>query len=319
MTYVRFSSEDRILAVSNVLTMFLKRPFKGYRSRTLLNVDKNNVVGFEIFNREQEGKEQEKIALNFDGVNWNMTHPWNYPADSDRALEFINKIAEARKALLVEEKTDDLHQYGLDNPTFIINLKQKYGMSDKILLVGNRETGNVRTHLLYSKQFDKDLIFMFELSVMTSLKRKPIFYINKNPLNFNRDIVNKIILETTQEPITFFKNSQGNWSTLSPIEKNLGKITINRLFVISRYLIINDIYSADPSPEDLVATGLDKPKIKLSLYNDERLIVQVLYGKLVIGEKPATYISTSLSPIIYGTEVEVNSNINDVLEEVFGS
>ena len=192
-------------------------------------------------------------------------------------------------------------------------------MSDKILLVGNRETEKGKRHLYYAKQFDKDLIFMFELSVITALERKPIFYITKNPLNFNKDLVNKIILETFQKPVTFFKNSQGNWSTLSPIEKNLGKDTINRLFNISRYLIINHIYNTDPTPEDLVTTGLDKPTIKLSLYNDERLIVQVLYGKLVIGKKPVTYVSTSLSPIIYETEVEMTSNINDVLEEVFGS
>ena len=56
----------------------------------------------------------EKIEIDFEGVG-TLTPSW--------ADEFITKIAEARKVLFVEEKTDDLQQYGLDNPTFIINLK----------------------------------------------------------------------------------------------------------------------------------------------------------------------------------------------------
>ena len=49
MTYVRFASEDRVLAVSNGLTMLLKRPFNRYRSRTILNAVKNNIIGIFVF------------------------------------------------------------------------------------------------------------------------------------------------------------------------------------------------------------------------------------------------------------------------------
>jgi len=316
MTYVRFASEDRILAVTNQLTEFMKKPVRYFRSRSMLNVLADDIIGVEI-HRSQE--EEEIITLAFNDIIWVMIEPWNHPADPKNMEDFCDKISEARKNTLIAEQTDDLSQYGLDNPQNIINVHLKYGMPSKMILIGNRLKERGKSHLWYAKEFDKDLIFTIENSMVTSLNRTPIWFIDKQPLKFNRNFVNKIILETAENPITFFKDATNNWSVVSPVDKNVPKGTVNSIFSISRFLLIHNLFAVDPTPEELVESGLDKPRITLSFYRDDRELAQVFFGKTFTTDRPNTYFKTSLTPVVYLSGSSVNSSINSVIEEVFSN
>ncbi len=316
MSYVRFASEDRVLAVTNQLTDFLKKPVLFYRSRSMLNIVEDDIVGVEIQRTE---KYSDKLVLNHNEITWVMNEPWGHPADPDNMEEFCKKIADARKNTLIEEKTDNFSQYGLDYPTTILHVHLKYGMPSKMILIGNKLTEKGRTHLWYAKQFDNDLIFTIENSVNTALNRISIWFIDKHPLRINRNSVNKIVLETTQSPITFIRDIAENWSVVSPVDRNVEQNTINSLFSISRFLLVHDLFAYDPTPEDFVKSGLDKPQITLSFYKDDRILSQVFFGNSYVTDKQNTYFSTSLSPIIYVTHSNVNSSINTALEEVFSN
>jgi len=315
MTYVRFASEDRVLAVNNHVTDLLKRPVLFYRSRSMLNVVADDIVGIEI---QRTQKYKDKIVLQYNGIAWVMKEPWEHPADQSNMEDFCEKIADARKNTLVEEKTDDLSRYGLDNPNTVLQVHLRYGMPSKMILIGNKLTERGKTHLWYAKQFDNDLIFTVENSVVTAMNRTPVWFIDKHPVKINRTNVNRIVLETTREPITFVRDAANNWSVVSPVDKNVEQNTINNIFSISRFLLAHDIFAYDPTPEDIKKAGLDNPRITLSFYNGDRLLSKVFFGKSFTTNRENTYFRTNLSPIIYISRSSVNSSINTVLDEVFG-
>ena len=317
MSYVKFASEDRVLAVFKDMTDIIKRPVIKYRARTILNVLADDITSIEIFRTTDEGQE-ERIHMRHNDVTWMMNFPWALPADQSNMDELTKKLAESTKKTLEKETADDLAYYGLDKPSTVVNVKLKYGMPDKMILIGKRLTEKGSKHLWYAKQFDNELVFTLENSVITLLNRIPTWFIDKQPMKFNRNVVDKIVLETADNATTFLKDSEGNWSVVSPVDKNLEKETINSIFAISRFMLINDITSLDPTPEELEEAGITKPTVTITFFNNDRPLVKADYGKTFMTKRENTYVRMSLSPILYVTSSTVNSSINDVLNAVFG-
>ncbi len=313
MNYIKFASEDRILTIDKTLTDKLKWPARAYRSRTILNIVADDITGLEIINEYNE-----KITMVNNGINWVMQYPWKLNGDEKNMNELANDISRSKITALIEEKSDDLSKYGLDNPKLVFNVSLKYGMPEKIILVGNKlNIGN--RDLCVAKQFDQDLIFAFENSLVTKLTRKPEWFIDKNPMKFNIETINKIILETGNNSITFVKDAERNWSVISPVDKNLEFKTINKILGCTFYVLIHDIFAYEPAEKDIIIAGLDKPNIMISLYENENIVDQISFGNSYTTDETNTYLRTNKSPIIYITRASINSNINEILNDVFGT
>jgi hypothetical protein len=191
-------------------------------------------------------------------------------------------------------------------------------MSNKMLLVGNRLTEKGRRHLWYAKQFDNDLVFTIENGLVTLLDREPAWFIDKQPVKFDRNVVDRIVLSTEKEAVTFTRDAEGKWSSISPVDKNVPENTISNLFAISRFILVNDIFAFAPTPADLAKSGINKPKFALEFFSGNQTMGKFLYGKTFTKENLMTYVQTSQSPTVYITASQVNSSINYALETVFG-
>ena len=314
MAYVHFASENRVLIVSRELTERMKWPVIIFRSRTALNVVKEDITAFEIIRGNDE-----KIAMVNTGVNWNMQSPWKYNGDNKNIEILIKTISESSKQTLVEEKTDDLSRYGLDNPSIVLNVSLRYGLPEKILLIGDRLKEVGATHLYYAKQFDKDLIFTLESTFVDMQTHVKEWYIDKNPMRLNREMVDNITLETGNRIITFMKDAQRNWSVVSPVDKNLEMEIISKIFSCSHHISTHDLYAYNPTEEDIIKAGLDKPKAIITMYNNDNMIDQIVFGNTFVLDEPNTYFRTSKKPIIFITRTKINAELNAVLEAIFGA
>jgi len=312
MTYVKFASEDRILAINRELTDKMKWPVRSYRSRTVLNIVASDITGLEIIR-----KDNDKVSMVNTGSNWIMEYPWKLNGDNINMESLAEDISKTAKTILIEEKTDDLSQYGLDDPSLVFNVSLKYGMPGKMVLVGKKWEVDNR-ELYVAKQFNQDLIFAFESSLINKLNRKSEWFIDKKPMRFNIEKINKITLETGNDSITFVKDIQSNWSVVSPIDKNLEFETINTILSCTFYVLINDLFKYEPTEKDIIIAGLDKPNITISIYENNNIIDQIFFGNTFTTEETNTYFRTGKSPIIYITKSSVNSNINKILNDVFG-
>jgi hypothetical protein len=317
LTYVKFASSRKVLAVHYSLAEMIKKPVKYYRSRSILNVLADDILAIEIFRGSDESN---RVMMVNNGVTWMMEYPWEQPGDVSSMEEITKKIADSNKMTLVDENCTpaNLAKYGLDKPTYVLNVQLKYGMPNKMLLVGSRLAEKGTKHLWYAKQFDNNLVFTLENSLITLLDRTPTWFIDKQPLKFDRNVVDKIELKSDRETVVFTKNAEGKWSSISPVDKNVPEDTISNLFAISRFLLINDIYSFKPTPLELSKAGISKPKFVLTFYAGEQVLAKLTYGKTFTKDTLMTYVQTNLSPVIYVTGSQVNSSINYALESVFG-
>ena len=315
MTYIRFASENRVLAVNNFVTNLITRPVLFYRSRSMLNIVPDDIVGIEL---DRLGETNDYVNLINNGIEWILNKPYSHPADKKNMEDFTKALSDTRKNTLVAEHADDLSIYGLDNPKIILTTHLKYGMNSKMIMVGDKLTERGKTHLHYAKQFDKDLVFTIENSIVNNLSRQTIWFIDKQPLKFNRNVVDRILLKTAQSPLTFMRDAGGTWSVVSPVDKNVEQQTINSIFGISRFILSHELYSYEPTEEELKTAELENPHISIGFYAGEQLLAEIYFGKSYTTSTENTYFTTNLSPIIYISHSNVNSSINTVLEEVFG-
>jgi hypothetical protein len=315
MAYVKFASEKRVLAVSNLLTELMKKPVVYYRARTILNVMATDIQSFEISRGQNESN---RIQIVNNGVTWMMTFPWNYTADITNMDDLVKQISEANKLTLEPSQPGDIVKFGLNNPTVVLSVHLKYGMPDKMLLIGNKVKEKGRMPSWYAKQFDNEQIFTLENRLVTLFTRDPVWFIDKQPVKFDREVVDKIVMKSGKEPITFTKDPEGNWSVTSPVDKNLPREVVASIFAISRFMLINSLYSINPTPADLVKTGLDKPKFTLTFYSGDQLLSEMTYGKTFTQDIAKTYVKANSAPTIFITGSDVNTSLNYVLETVFG-
>ena len=316
-SYVKFAAENRVIAVTSILTDLLKRPILSYRSRTIANVLYDDIIGIDIYRRDPEIHD---IKLYFNNVVWMMKEPWDYLVDKKNIDLLVKDIAEAGKRNLIEEHASDLSQYGLDDPSIVLSVKLKFDMPDKMIVIGDRLKERGKTHLRYAKQFDNDLVFTTDNRLVTKTERDPEWFIDKQPVKFNRELVNKIVINTTtDDPFIFLKNAAGSWSTVSPVDKNVDQNVISSIYGISRFLLINKVVSFNSTPEDLVNTGLDHPNSTITFLNGSDVLTTVNYGNTFMTDLPNTYIQTSLMPLIFITNARVGSTLNSLFNQIYSN
>jgi hypothetical protein len=229
----------------------------------------------------------------------------------------LKTIADRTKIELVEESTEDLKKYGLDNPNTIVRVTFET-MPSKMLMIGNRLTERGKTTYWYAKQMEKDLIFTLENSVHQSLNYSIGYYIKRNQVQFDRNNVDKIILESSHEPVTFVKDAEKNWNVISPFDKNVDNQVASTLFFISFSLVSSGLYSFEPTTDEIKTAGLDKPQAVVSLFIKDKMVSKVEFGKTYYEKEPITYFRTSNSPSIFITKTTLQSMLNYISEEVYG-
>ena len=82
-------------------------------------------------------------------------------------------------------------------------------------------------------------------------------------------------------------------------------------------MVVREIVTYEPEPGNYIEVGLDKPKIKLSIYFNDSLLSKVLYGNSFMTDNENTYIRINDLPVIFLTDAKINSNVNNVLKEIF--
>lgn len=316
MVYVRFASEKRVLAVNRVLRMTFLRPLRAFRSNTIMNILPGDVQSIEIFRGRGASS---RISMSFDGISWLMQSPWEYAGDPNNMADLLKQLSETtRRKIEAETVTPaELAKYGLDNPNYVINVSLKNDMGDKTLLVGNRLPGKRRSEW-YAKQFDNDLVFTVGHAFIRTIDSKPVWFVDRQPAKFDRNVVNKIVLRSGKEELVFARDASNQWSAVSPVDKNVPEQTISAIFSITRFILVSDIIAVKPTKADLQRAGLAHPRFVVTIYSGNQTLAMFEYGGTITSSGTQTYVRTSLSPAVYVTGSPVDETMQDVFASVYG-
>jgi len=143
---------------------------------------------------------------------WQLTAPKALPADQDAVSAMVTSLGSLSADRLVDEKADDLKQYGLADPTLDIKVKRKDGKIDEVLIGDDLPTGSGA----YAKKPDDPRVFAIASFAKSGLDKRPEDLRDKRLMTFNQDKLTRVDLTGKGGPVEFGKDAQNEWQIVKP-------------------------------------------------------------------------------------------------------
>jgi hypothetical protein len=143
---------------------------------------------------------------------WRMTQPKPLAADQDTVGQIVSQLAAVNADKTIEEKATDLKQYGLDDPTLDIQIKQKDGKTQELLIGDNTLTGTGA----YVKLKNDAKVYTISTSVKSALDKVPNDLRDKRLMTFDQDKLSRVELNAKGQTVEFGKNAQNEWQLVKP-------------------------------------------------------------------------------------------------------
>jgi len=113
---------------------------------------------------------------------------------------------------VVEDKADDLKNYGLADPTLKVQVKRKDGKTDELLVGDDAPTGSGS----YAKLPNDPRVFMIATFTKSSLDKRPDDLRDKRLLTFDQDKITRVELQAKGQTVEFGKDAQNEWQIVKP-------------------------------------------------------------------------------------------------------
>ena len=154
----------------------------------------------------------EVLALKRDNGKWRMTQPKELAADNDTVGSMTSSLGSLTADKVVEEKTTDLKQFGLADPTLDVTINRKDGKTDHLLIGDDTLTGSGA----YAMIAGTNKVVTISSFAKTSLDKRPDDLRDKHVLSFDSDKLTRVELAAKGAPVEFGRNAQNEWAILKP-------------------------------------------------------------------------------------------------------
>ncbi|HVX65608.1 MAG TPA: DUF4340 domain-containing protein [Bryobacteraceae bacterium] len=146
------------------------------------------------------------------GGKWELTAPKALAADQDAAGSIASAVAALNADRIIEEKAQDLAQYGLVSPSIEVTVTEKDGKNRELLIGDETPTGSN----YYAKLQDDPRVFTIASFTKTTFDKTAADLRDKRLLTFNSDKLTRVELLAKGQDVEFGKNNQNDWQILKP-------------------------------------------------------------------------------------------------------
>ena len=189
---------------------------------------------------------------------WKYNGEENFPLDQSAFEEIISKF-EKIAADRVLEKPDNISEYGLDDPTVTVSLKDKDG-KEQTLQFGDTNSVTSSSYMTLNK--DNEKVYMVSSTIVTSLQFDINDLAEKETFPSITDITG-VIMERNGQTFSVFKDSSSStgWTVTGwdGTKKDAGSSQVSEFTNPITSLSWSSIISQNT--EDLSQYGLDNPTI----------------------------------------------------------
>ncbi len=158
--YVKLKGSDKIYLVSSNIISTLKVNGVYYKERRLFTPEKEDLNEIRM---ERNGDTSFTLDKNSDG-KWAITSPVSGNVNEEQLDTMLNYFSSFSVWNFVDDKSPDLSVYGLDKPSYVMEVKSKTGSMK--LLLGKEKTRDTE---MYGKLADSNDIFVLTLSSLNFL------------------------------------------------------------------------------------------------------------------------------------------------------
>src|SRR5579864_2602083 len=103
----------------------------------ILKIDENSITKVEL-----KKKDALAIQLTKSGSDWKITEPKPFAADQSAVSSIASAISALNSERLVDNKSTDLQRYGLEHPSFEVDVTEKDNKTQRLLLGDDTPAGS---------------------------------------------------------------------------------------------------------------------------------------------------------------------------------
>jgi uncharacterized protein DUF4340 len=221
--YAKLPDQPRVFLVSSFLDSTFNKSTFALRDKAILKFERDKADGLEL----TSGKTSVEFAKS--GSEWKIVKPVAARADYGAIEGAIERLSSAQMQAVIAPETDNLKQYGLDQPS--ATMVVKLGSSRAILMLGR--TSNA---VVFAKDLSRPMIFTVAPTVQTDVIKDVGEYRRKDLFDFRSFTANHVELKRGAESFAFekakgkdgkevWRNAAGKDVDMTKIEDLLTKVS----------------------------------------------------------------------------------------------
>jgi len=260
-----YKKDSTVFTINRSVKNSFNKKLFDIRDRQLLHFIRTDVRYLSLM-RESGKIEFEKS----EGSDW-IIPSINRPADNSKISSILSKLENNKAKAFVDEQGTQLKKYGLHKPTYQVELLLGPEKGQKRLFISNSLNGKY-----YAKDETRKPIFEIDSALVKDIKQKLTDFRSKDFASFDRNEVNRIVVQYGDTLFTCLKDSANIWYLDDSTHQMVKSSEITSFFSSLDYTNISDFVKDENF--DVKRYGLDKPSLKLSLYKDDELLIEATLG-----------------------------------------
>ena len=152
-----------------------------------------------------------ELVLARDNGSWQISSPDKLAADQSAVSGVVSTLSSLSSERVVDDKPDDLSQFGLTNPSLEVDVMSKNNTTHKLLIGDDTPTGNGA----YARLDGDPRVFTIASYTRTSIDKNVNDLRDKRLLTVEPDKVSRADLTANQQDMEFGRNKD-QWQILRP-------------------------------------------------------------------------------------------------------
>jgi len=235
-----------------------------------------------IFQLNKEGIEAVTITRGNDIIKltrdategWILTAPVRAKADQRSVEEVLDGLVEGKRDKVITEQATDLADFGLQEPSMIVEAAVKDAGAPTILQFGAR-TPTMTGY--YAREGEQPKVLMVPSSLHTKFDKTVFSLRDKALLALESAQVKRVEVRYEDRLIAVESEGDQGWRMVAPLEAKADKTKVNELVNAINTAQVKEFL--DDTPQDLAKYGLNPPRWRLTFFlGDDRAEKSLLVG-----------------------------------------
>jgi hypothetical protein len=217
----------------------------------------------------------ETIKLTKDATEgWMLTEPVRAKAEQRTVDEVLDGLVEGKRDKVITEQSNDLAEFGLKEPSLVVQASMKDVSTPTILQFGAR-TPTMTGY--YAREGEQPKVLMVPTSLQTKFDKNVFSLRDKTVMSLDQAQVKRAEVHHEGQLIAVESEGEKGWKMMAPLEAKADKTKVNDLLSALNGAKVKEF--VDEAPQDLAKYGLNPPRWRLTFFvGDDRAEKSLLLG-----------------------------------------
>ena len=205
-------------------------------------------------------RDGQAVTCQHEGGTWVIAEPQKLSADQGTLSTVLNNLTTATADEIVDAHPSDLKQFGLDPPSYSLEVSTDSNPPKFTLLLGD---DTPTSGGIYAQVAGNPRVVTLASYLKSNLEKTLFDLRDRHALTLDADQLRKVQVESKGKKWTLEKNPEGVWDLVLPPPVRADRFTVDGLVSQLRGLSMQSIVAEDRKGQ--AAYGLTSPELRLEL------------------------------------------------------